>query len=291
MKESKFNFFLDSGAHSLYNKYVRTTEGTRETHNFKFYESDKFWNYVDNYANFIKKHIDSIDIYVNVDVIFNPELTWKVQKYLEDQHSLNPLPVFHFGEDIKWLKKYMDEYDYIGVGGLGQEVTKEKYYHFGDEVFSLVCGTSDKLPKVKIHGFAMTSLDLMKRYPWYSVDSTTWIMQAVMGSFMMPWWRNNKWDYSSTPVRIRCSIRSYVNNHYAHLSSLKKKIIDRYLNLYGMKMGKSKIDREGNEEIIERGACNTYYDRMRLNIFYLKELMNRLSYPRPFKKSRKRGLL
>lgn len=157
---------IDSGAHSLYNKYTRGKERS-----FDFYESDEFWKFVDGYASFIKEHKDEISLYVSVDVIFNAPLSWKVQKYLEDTHKLNPLPVFHVGEDFKWLKKYIDNYDYIGLGGLGQTTSKTMWIKgMGDPAFSMIC--DDKgYPRVKTHGFAMTSPELIIDYPWASVDS------------------------------------------------------------------------------------------------------------------------
>jgi hypothetical protein len=155
--------FVDSGAHSLYTKYV-IKKG--HSNGYAFYESDTFWNYVDEYAEWLKPRLDKIQVYVNVDVIFNPELTWKVQKYLESEHKLLPLPVVHFNSDMKWLKKYMDDYEYIGIGGVGQEVNVREYVAFGDRVFSFI--SDDKgMPLYKIHGFALTSPSLLHRYPWY----------------------------------------------------------------------------------------------------------------------------
>ena len=119
----KVDLFLDSGAHSLYTKEVMKKE---HVEGYSFYESKEFWDYVDNYAQFVRENKSFLSVYVNVDVIFNPELTWKVQKYLETNHELSPLPVIHYGADLKWVKRYMDDYEYIRFGGLGQEVTKQE---------------------------------------------------------------------------------------------------------------------------------------------------------------------
>jgi len=154
--------FLDSGAHSLYTKEVMRKDDT-----YDWYESDAFWEFVDKYAAFIKENEKMIDVYVNVDVIFNPELTWKVQKYMEDVHKLKPLPVFHSGEDFKWLKKYIEGYEYIGMSGLGQRAKKAQWIkNVGDPAFRIVCDEKG-YPRVKVHGFAMTSPDLMTEYPYY----------------------------------------------------------------------------------------------------------------------------
>lgn len=159
---NKISLFLDSGAHSLYTKELIKKQ---HSESYSFYESDDFIKYVDEYAAFIKKYKRYIDVYVNVDVIFNPEKSYDIQRYLEDKHDLKPLPVVHFGSDLKWVEFYIDRgYDYIGLGGLGQEVTRNQYINWADRVFELICDTPKRLPKVKTHGFAMTSLKLMLRY-------------------------------------------------------------------------------------------------------------------------------
>ena len=78
------NFMLDSGAHSLYTKEV-----IKKKHQagYKYFETDMFWEYVDDYAKFVEEYIDVIDVYVNVDVIFNPDMSWKVYRYLKDEYG------------------------------------------------------------------------------------------------------------------------------------------------------------------------------------------------------------
>jgi hypothetical protein len=41
-------------------------------------------------------------------------------------------------------------------------------------------------PRVKVHGLATTSLPLMQRYPWYSVDSARCMKLAVYGQIIIP---------------------------------------------------------------------------------------------------------
>lgn len=157
--------FLDSGAHSLYSKHV-IKKGHKS--GYDFYETDVFRKYVDDYAEFIKKHTKAIDFYVNVDIIFNPEKSWEMLKYLENIHGLKPLPVIHWGTSLKWIKRHLDAgYDFIGLGGLGQEVTSSMYYNWADKVYEYLCPGPSHLPIVRTHGFAMTAYDLMIKWPWY----------------------------------------------------------------------------------------------------------------------------
>lgn len=162
------SFFLDSGAHSLYTKWVINPKHAR---GYDDYKTKKFRKYVDEYAAFIKKYGKGIDFYVNVDAIFEPTITWQVQKYLENEHGLEPIPVVHYGTDLSWLRRYVEGgYKFIGIGGLGQEATRGAYLKWADEVYAYLCDNKDRLPTVKTHGFALTSYGLMVRYPWWSVD-------------------------------------------------------------------------------------------------------------------------
>jgi len=281
--------FLDSGAHSLYKKHTMLL-GKRN--DFRFYETDEFWNYVNDYAEFIKENKDRIDIYVNVDVIFNPELTWKVQRYLEDFHKLHPLPVFHSNEDIKWFKKYLDKYDYIGVGGIGQTVGKTTWIRsVGDPVFSIVCDTPDRTPRVKLHGFAIASPELIAKYPWASVDTASWVIYGRYGGVIIPRKKNGKYDYTVPPWLIKTSWRNHHINipgtHIDNVSDIQRKEFVRYFAEKGFVLGTSKykkvsrdyelkeneqwIDRKKKDEveiIIEKGVCNFHEIRDDLNLYY-----------------------
>lgn len=305
--DKKISLFLDSGAHSLYEKMVHKKN---EAKSYSFFESDEFWKYVNDYCLFIKENIDVLSVYVNVDVIFNPELTWKVQKYIEEQHGLSPLPVVHHGTDLKWLKKYMDNYEYIGLGGLGQEITKSAYFAWADRVFNLLCDFPDRLPKWKIHGFAMTSLSLMLRYPWYSVDSTTWVLIGRMGGIHVPKFRLGQYDYLTPPFKVAVSDRSPNNKeagkHFRTYSPMEQQVIQEYLDHKGYKIGHSEFRLERKdykpqenerwfgsarpdglreiELIIESGLANDYMQRDELNIQYFLDLEKALpEWPWPFR--------
>lgn len=302
--------FLDSGAHSLYELTIK-----KAGKGYEYIETDEFWKFVDDYAQFIKEHKNEIDIYVNMDIIFRPDLTWRVQKYLEDTHKLSPLPVFHAGEDLKWLKKYIDNYDYVGIGGLGQDVTKGQWIkNVGDPAFSLICDTKDSTPRVKAHGFAMTAPDIMFNYPWYSVDSTSWVMYGKYGIVLIPKTRNGKRNYSLTPWTITVSTRSpsmkLDGEHFRTLPLMQQKLMEQYFAEKGFKIGKSEfrkvetgyklgegesfVDKKKKEiEIVaERGLCNDHSLRDQINLLYFLDMQNSIPpWPWPWrKKTRARRL-
>ena len=124
------------------------------------------------YIDFIKENLDIIETYANLDDIENPEKTWENQVEMERQ-GLNPLPVYHVGEDPKYLTRCMEDYEYFAVGGMALKGANIREMHF-DLIFSKVCPKSNGYkPTHKVHGFGLSSPNLMMLYPWFSVDSIT----------------------------------------------------------------------------------------------------------------------
>jgi hypothetical protein len=67
-----------------------------------------------------------------------------------------------------------------------------------DEVFAHYL-TFAGAPIIKVHGFGMTTFELMARYPWYSVDSSSWLMGGRNGTalFMV----------NGVPTALGCSAK------------------------------------------------------------------------------------
>lgn len=192
---SKYSIFIDCGAPSLYNKLSRNTKeshshtmGTsfkeRKYDDYSYTETTKYKQYRQDYIDFLLQHKKKLKVYSNLDVINNPRLTFKNQKIMEEA-GLSPIPVFHLGNDIKWLKKYIDRYEYIALGGLVPNPTSILIPML-DHLFKDHILDKKGFPKVKVHGFACTSLPLIWRYPWYSVDSATSRKVANYGGILLP---------------------------------------------------------------------------------------------------------
>lgn len=300
--ESKL--MVDSGAHSLFvREILKKQHGKLD---FGYYETDEFWNYVDAYGVFIQKHEHLLDVYVSVDVIHNPELSWKVQRHLEDVYKITPLPVYHSGEDFSWFKKYVDNYEYIGVSGLGQEVSKPTWYqNIGMPVFSYICKKPSYEPIRKIHGFAMTAPGIIAEFPWYSVDSTSWVMFGKYGIVIIPYKKDGQYVYTKSPNTVFVSSRPKSKSNADHFDNVVGMHQDYFTNYFeekGFVVGKSEFktvekgykvvegeqwaDKSNNlvEVIIEPGLCNRHELRDQLNLqFYLDLEKYTPPYPRPWK--------
>lgn len=287
--------FFDSGSFTLWAK-AQAWAAKKPGRKFRdYYRTPRFQEYVieymDNYAAFVKKHASGIDYYANVDVIPDPELTWKNQKYLENEHGLTPVPVVHYPTDLKWLQRYIDEgYDYIGLGGLVGSTKQENCQQWLDRAFNLVCSTKDRKPKVRLHGFGVTVYKLLLRYPWFSVDSTTWTKVAAFGGILVPHKRKGKFVFDRQPYIIKTSHESpTVKNkgqHVLTISADEKKIVMEWLEKIDIPLGKLGPD----GEVLEWGVITRHTERRVANLLYFEAMLASLPpYPWPFVTNRRRG--
>lgn len=284
--------FLDSGAFTLWTTSAQYAKENK-TDRWAFYYTDEFWQYCDDYADFIKKYSYGIDLYANVDVIPNPKLTYRNQKYLEDCHELTPVPVVHYTTDLKWLRRYIDEgYKIIGLGGLVGSTSEDSCKAWIDAAFEIVCNTPDRLPKVKIHGFGVTTYTLMTRYPWWSVDSTTWTKIGAYGGIFIPHKRGGKFVFNVPPYLMKVSNdapdRKLQGKHVLTISPLEKKIVQEWLDFIGIPLGK--YSKGG--EVLEHGVVTRHTERRGANLLFFEMMRRSLpKYPWPFTSKRRKGAM
>jgi len=294
VKNEKIHLFLDSGAFSAFTQKVTIN--------------------IQEYIAFIKEHQEFIDVYANLDAIGDPVQTLKNQRIMEEA-GLNPLPCFHYGEPISYLLRYLKNYEYIALGGMVPISTTELIKWLDELYANYFCDKETGIVKVKVHGFGLTSLKLMLRYPWFSVDSTSWVVTGRLGSVLVPKFRSGKYVYLIDPWKVSISNRSpnqkEAGQHLSTFSPFEQKIIHEYLDSKGFKVGYSEFRTESEkyklqegekwngkakdgkrevETIIESGLCNDYKQRDELNIIYYLDLEKTIpSWPQPFKTKRGRG--
>jgi hypothetical protein len=292
--------FLDSGSFSMLRKSIEHAE-TNGGDPYDYYDTDEFYQYLDAYAAFIKKHAIAIDLYANVDVIGNPELSWRNQLYLEKK-GVKP--------DLKWLKRYLDRGDeYIGLGGLvgatggvlmkarkvgaleaGSRFTRAK--RWVDSCFHMICDQPSRLPKAKIHGFGVNGFVLMTRYPWWSTDATSWLKLGAFGHIVLPHKRGSTFALDEAPYWVTVSVdgtphsAATTEGLLRTFSRSEKRTVEEWLDQIGAPMGK--INAEG--QIIEQGVTTNTQWRQVANLRYFEEFRKILPvWPWPFA-PKKKGL-
>lgn len=283
----KVDLFIDSGAFSAFTKGI---------------EID-----IQDYIQFIRDNEQVISVYANLDVIGDAEGTLRNQEVMEAA-GLSPLPCFHYNEPVEYLEYYLSKYDYIALGGM-VPVSTSDLISWLDGVFANYICDSAGIPKAKVHGFGLTSLKLMLRYPWYSVDSTSWVMTGRMGSVLVPKFRNNIFDYFEDPFKIVVSDRSPstadAGKHFRTFTAMEQDVIQYYLSSKGYVIGSSvfhyedakayklkegerwfnKARADGKREvetIVEPGLCNDYIKRDELNIIYYLDLERAINERHPW---------
>lgn len=298
--KNKVELFLDSGAFSAWSQGKKID--------------------IQDYISFIKEHEDVIDVYANLDVIEDPKATWDNQRIME-KAGLKPLPVYHTPfESPKWLQRYLNRgYNYIALGGMaGGTVSKTRIIERLDFVFSNLLCDQKGMPKVKVHGFGLTALSIMFRYPWYSVDSTSWVITGRTGSIFTPCLTGGRRTYDKNSWKVTVSNRSPdkkdKGKHISTMNPTEKQIFLDYIHEKGYKLGssmfkemnqnhkpdknerwfdkkpKDKSEKRLLEIIQEPGISNKYQLRDEMNIIYFLDLEKSMpEWPWTFKKEVQNG--
>lgn len=202
---------------------------------------------IDQYADFLHQNIELIDYYVNLDVIpgefgrvpsqaevdASANASWENFLHLRGR-GLESIPVFHQGEDFKWLETMLVAgCKYVGISPANDRTTKEKKLWL-DRVFAVIPKGPGGYPLVKTHAFGMTSTYLIFRYPWFSVDSSSWAITAGMGNILLP-----GRSLSKPPLAVKITRAESKSQHsdkdYWSLTDAQKVAIDQHLAACGIR--------------------------------------------------------
>ncbi len=253
----------------------------------------------ESYIKFVKKNDKYLYAYVNMDLINNAEGSYDSLKYMESK-GCHPLPVYHLGNDRKWLQRYVDEgYKCICIGG----ITPNPYKVLKpilDEIWKNILTDNKGMPIVKVHGLACTGYQLLIRYPWYSVDSATWTKLGAWGGIYVPRKVNGIFDFSKKPFGIQVSEKSSsIGKRNAHLDTivrLENTHIEEWLDLIGVPLGdiqpeeiqdtRTSLFSFPSKTYKEKkiGVANNYECRMKANLLFYNALSAYLpKWPWPIK--------
>lgn len=249
---------------------------------------------IDKYAEYILKWVDKVSYVVNLDVIpakpgvvpSPEEIERSASKGYENYWYLlkkgvpkdKLIHVYHQHEDPKWLNKMVheDKMEYIGLSPANDMTVKQKM-KFLDSCMPYVTD-SDGKAIVKFHGFAVTSYDLMKRYPWYSVDSSTWAVAGGRNAAFIPYKNKvtGEFDFTIAPRKTTFSqiggAEEHIKNRQHKLGSDSESAelteIYEYLEYIGISLGKQYFSRESKDYVVdkekgERVCSNSFVKNMR----------------------------
>jgi hypothetical protein len=160
------------------------------------------------YAKFVQRNVDLIETVAALDIIGEG---CEAESYanLKKLEALLPgtsiVPTHHVRDHDQWLQRYLAEgYQHIALGGMVPESVPTLRLWL-DRVWGRYLTNEDGTPKLKVHGFGLTNNELMFKYPWASVDSTSWLILSHYGSVILDFARL---DGSIAAFKIDFSSRS-----------------------------------------------------------------------------------
>jgi len=136
---------------------------------------------IDEYIEFCRRHGDKFEVIASLDVIGD----WKKTKINHDkmrQAGINSIPTFHVREPFDFLCELLESNDYIALGVAGMQRRRRAIIAWLTKCFKL---RKEIRPDCRFHGFALTSSQIIRFFPWHSIDSSTWINARRFGNIIV----------------------------------------------------------------------------------------------------------
>lgn len=134
---------------------------------------------LNEYTEYCIKHKDTFFLKAALDVIGDADASYNNWRKQTSQGA-DVFPTFHYGEPIDFLHTLVKESEVVGLGGIALITKGPALYDWLDECWNEMVDEHG-YPTRQVHAFGVTSLDVVKRYPWHCVDSTTWAFAGAMG--------------------------------------------------------------------------------------------------------------
>lgn len=196
--------FLDSGAFSAFTQGANVDLG--------------------KYCRFVQQNMDLFETVSVLDSIGSPLQTYYNLRDME-RRGINALPCYHYGEPTEVLEFYVTHYPYITIGGMVPISTPQLVFWL-DYIWGKYLTMPDGSARLKVHGFGLTSVPLMARYPWYSVDSSSWVQLGGMGNIFLP-------EFGTLAVSEHAPQRKEAEKHIDNLPFEHQQVVLQYIAQLG----------------------------------------------------------
>jgi hypothetical protein len=109
----------------------------------------------------------------SLDVLNQPEVSWRNYRTLRDKHGLDVIPTIHGGDDSHtWIRRYAEDgVDFMGLGGLVSQ--RARPLAVLPWLADLMRYAREHHPQMRFHGWGCTNPVLLRVLPYYSVDSSS----------------------------------------------------------------------------------------------------------------------
>jgi hypothetical protein len=177
--------FVDSGAHTFFSE--DETLGNAGVHQKKTKMLETPQEYFNKYVVWLKQNYQHYDYFAELDIgdIVGQKLVNEWREVLKKENLYSKcVTVYHPG-CMNW-KDYIDMLEdstskYVALEGDRNNRARLPYLKLIKECYTR---------GIKVHGFAMTKDSVMSNYPFYSVDSTSWLQTSMYG--FVPYFDKNK---------------------------------------------------------------------------------------------------
>lgn len=207
------------------------------------------------------------------------------------------IPVFHQNDSFGWLEKYLKfGTPYLGISPANDNQVRGRAKWM--QKVSRFIRRPDGTMRIRVHGFGVTAFDLLTYWPWYSVDSASWVRKAAYGMIYVPRTTRLEFDYLKPPYSLGFSTRALIRagreDHFDALSATQRLQVLRYLKEVKAVLGTSHIeDRPEGHKLSEdelwhdkparkvvvvetRGVATSLHCRYQVNMKYFKRLNREL---------------
>ena len=166
-KHPNVKLMIDSGAHTFHAK-----EEEYKNKPLEFWEK-----YIEKYTNFIKANKEFIFSCVELDIanlIGFDKVDYFREKYFEPLKDEGILVcyVWHDYDGDKHWEEMCSKYDYVGFSLVNTTMTEKDIVKKMNIARRYGC---------LVHGFAVTRVDIMSKVPFFTGDSTTWLVGTQYG--------------------------------------------------------------------------------------------------------------
>lgn len=266
--ECTAKIMLDSGAFTLYQKYKKNNEVLPD---------EVLQQYVDDYIDFLNEWGDELFCFVAVDSVPDPtnvdqsfaQKTWDNYLYmyskLKESVRDKLIPVFHYGEDFKWLRNMLEyrhedgsPVDYIGLA-ISLEGTRKVRITWGQECMKIIERSSN--PNVKTHAFGVGVKSVLDNINVTSTDATSWVKRAAYGMISI----DDKTIYVSDIQK-----KKLCGNHYGERSMAFQEEVEKIINDRGFRFDPEivpfTLDENTAKFILESGDAIAVRDGDKLTV-------------------------
>lgn len=125
---------------------------------------------LDEYAAWVHRWREHLYWAAALDVIGDPNATWRNWLLLRDRHGLNTIPTLHAGTPTRWIDAYHAEgVDFLGLGGMAGTGQAIRAFRWAVHLFRYA---RHNFPKMRFHLWGVTNRQFLDSLPAYSADSS-----------------------------------------------------------------------------------------------------------------------